>query len=125
MDLEYLSRWLAGGLISVLFIVLGLVLFLSKIGINNYIGYRSRLSMLNDYTWRYANRACSVILLIGGAVLAAEVLALNLARAHYVVFLSVFCPTLLLVLIISAVVPQILLKRLLSDKDKSEQKKTE
>ena len=81
--------------------------------------------MLNDYTWRYANRACSVILLIGGAVLAAEALALNLARAHYVVFLSVFCPTLLLVLIISAVVPQILLKRLLSDKDKSEQKKTE
>ena len=54
------------------------------------MGYRTKLSMLNNYTWRYANRVCSMILLSGGGVLAVELLALNLAMAHYVVFLSVF-----------------------------------
>ncbi len=118
---EYLARWFAGGFIALLFIALGLVLLFAKIGINKYMGYRTKLSMLNNYTWRYANRVCSMILLSGGGVLAVELLALNLAMAHYVVFLSVFCTTLVLTLIVCAVLPHILLKRLLrNDKGKGE-----
>lgn len=121
MKYEYLARWFAGGFIALLFIALGLVLLFAKIGINKYMGYRTKLSMLNNYTWRYANRVCSMILLSGGGVLAVELLALNLAMAHYVVFLSVFCTTLVLTLIVCAVFPHILLKRLLrNDKGKGE-----
>lgn len=119
MGIEYILRWSIAGTAVLLLTVFGAMLFSGRCNVNAYLGCRETLSRLNGFARRFAERyidvACGLVLLIFGAIAAAEMVALNLTGVNVVVFAAVFFPTVALSAVGCVFVSRLRLKSLLDN----------
>lgn len=111
MDAKTIICWGFGIFISLIMLVPGAILLISKPKINLMFGYRTSLSMANEDNWRYANNIAAYLLTLAGFVLLLETIILNLLKININIFMPVFMSTLLVSIIFLVFLPHILLKK--------------
>lgn len=123
MDIQTIIRWAFGMFVAGILIVGGIVLLIAKIEINPTIGYISKLSVKNEFNWKYANRVFALLLLIVGLIIAIEAIIINLFKLDIKVFMPVIICSLFLGLALCAWLPNFCLKKYLCKNAKNEEEK--
>lgn len=59
---------IAGIIISILLIILALIMYLTKVTINKYFGYRTKLSFSSNESWTWCNDTFSKLIFIFGPI---------------------------------------------------------
>lgn len=121
MDIQIIIRWAFGMFVAGILIIGGIILLFAKIKINYTIGYISKLSVKNEYNWKYANKIFALLLLIVGLIVAIETIIINLLKLDIKIFMPVIICSLFLGLVFCAWLPNFCLKKCLSKNTKNEE----
>ena len=89
MDIQIIIRWAFGIFVAGILFIGGVVLLFAKIKINYSVGYVSKLSVKNEFNWKYANRVFALLLLIVGSIIAIETIIINLLKLDIKIFMPV------------------------------------
>ena len=114
MDIQIIIRWAFGIFVAGILFIGGFVLLFAKIKINYSIGYVSKLSVKNEFNWKYANRVFALLLLIVGLIIAIETIIINLLKLDIKIFMPVIICSLFIGLVLCAWLPNFCLKKYLN-----------